>query len=317
VSVPLEVTVPGSLRVANAPVSFGVDEILVQKAWMPEPDQVLDLIADLGYEGTELGPPGYLGDGARVRERLASRGLELVGSFLPLRLTRPELCWEEDEGFLEQTLDLLREAAAGRWRPLVVLSDGFDSPLRLRFAGQISRHPEARLPVDRWQIVADTLHRAAERCLSAGFGAVFHPHAGTYVETPDEIDFLMERVDPSLVGLCLDTGHVRFGGGDPLALIERYGPLIRHVHLKDCRASVLEEAARSGGGMDAALVAGAFVELGQGDSQVAEVVAALQRIGYQGWLVVEQDRYLFPGDTLDDLRRAQGRNREFLRRLGI
>lgn len=70
-------------------------------------------------------------------------------------------------------------------------------------------------------------------------------------------------------------------------------------------------------GMEAALVRGAFVELGAGDSGIGHVIAALQRHGYRGWLVVEQDRFLFASDTLDTLRQSQRRNREFLRQLGI
>jgi inosose dehydratase len=43
------------------------------------------------------------------------------------------------------------------------------------------------------------------------------------------------------------------------------------------------------------------------------VVAALQRLGYNGWIVVEQD--VFPGyGTPEDSAR---RSREFLRDLGI
>jgi len=43
------------------------------------PDEMLDWMAELGFEGTELGPPGYMGDGPAVRERLSARGLALVG----------------------------------------------------------------------------------------------------------------------------------------------------------------------------------------------------------------------------------------------
>ena len=45
-------------------------------------------MARRGYAGTELGPPGYFGDGAAVADTLGSRGLALVGSFLALRLSR-------------------------------------------------------------------------------------------------------------------------------------------------------------------------------------------------------------------------------------
>jgi len=305
-----------TMRVANAPVSFGVDEIIVDDAWMPTPDQVLDLIAELGFEGSELGPPGWLGTGPEVCERLTARRLELVGSFLPIHFSRAERI-DADLDWLRASLALVREATPAGSRPLAILSDHFDEPERMAFAGRIPDHPEAWLPPERFPVLVDNLHRAAEVCRAAGFEAVLHPHAGTYIESDAETRAVLEAMDPAVVGYCLDTGHARFGGADPVALVHDYGPLIRHVHVKDCRTAVLDAVARDGLGMEAALVRGAFVELGEGDSGIGAVVEALRGIGYEGWLVVEQDRFLFATDTLDTLRAAQRRNREFLRSFGL
>lgn len=304
------------MRIANAPVSFGVDEILVEDAWMPEPEAILDIMVELGFEGTELGPPGYLGTAAEVRERLASRGLGLVGSFLPQRLSRDDAA-AEDREWLRGALRLVRDGAPEGSMPLAILSDGFDSTDRMAFAGRIPEHPEAWLSESGWRTLVDNLHRSAEVARDAGLEPVVHPHAGTYLETAAEIHRLMESIDPSLVGLCLDTGHARFGGADPVGLVETYHDAIRHVHVKDCRVSVLEGVRRDGRGMEEALVRGAFTELGEGDSGIGDVVEALRRHGYAGWLVVEQDRFLFARDTMATLRDSQRRNREFLRSLGI
>ena len=70
---------PARMRIANAPVSFGVDEILVDDAWMADPDAILDIMVELEFDGTELGPPGYLGTADQVREMLAG-SLRGVGS---------------------------------------------------------------------------------------------------------------------------------------------------------------------------------------------------------------------------------------------
>ena len=87
------------IRIASAPVSFGVDEIIVDDAWMPNPDDMLDWMVDIGVEGTELGPPGFMGTGDEVRKRLTSRDLELVGAFLPQHFSRDEKA-EEDRAWL-------------------------------------------------------------------------------------------------------------------------------------------------------------------------------------------------------------------------
>jgi inosose dehydratase len=304
------------MHVANAPVSFGVDEILVEDAWMPEPEAILDIMVDLGYEGTELGPPGYLGTANEVRERLSSRGLQLVGSFLPQRFSRDDAA-AEDRAWLKGALALVRDGATEGSKPFAILSDGFDAKDRMFFAGRIPEHPETWLTDRGWQTLVDNLHRSAEIARAAGFEPVIHPHAGTYLETRDEVHRLMDSIDPSLVGLCLDSGHARFGGADPVELVDAYHGLIRHVHVKDCKVSVLEDVKREEKGMEEALIRGAFTELGNGDSGIGEVIEALKRHGYAGWLVVEQDRFLFAKDTMDTLRDSQRRNRDFLDALGI
>jgi len=304
------------IRVASAPVSFGVDEIIVDDAWMPRPDEMLDWMVDIGFEGTELGPPGFLGTADEVRQRLTSRNLELVGAFLPQHFSRNEKA-EEDRGWLRGSLRLIREGAPDGSRPLAILSDQFDEPERLAFSGRMAEHPEAWLPPDRFAALIANLHRAAELCREEGFEVVLHPHAGTYVETADEIARVMDRLDPSLLGLCLDTGHFRFGGADPAQAVEDYHELIRHVHIKDCLTTVMDDVKAEGKGLEEALSRGVFCQLGRGDSGIDAVLDALGRHGYRGWLVIEQDQFLRASDTPASVVAVQRANREYLRRFGF
>jgi inosose dehydratase len=304
------------MRVAGAPVSFGVDEIMVDDAWMPAAEDVLDWLVDIGVEGTELGPPGYLGDSTQLRERLGSRGLELVGSFLPLHFSRNERA-DEDRSWLAENLRLVREGAPDGSQPLAILSDQFDEPDRRAFSGQIPEHPETWLSPARFDALMDNLHRAAELCRKEGFDVVVHPHAGTYIETADEIARVMDRLDPALLGLCLDTGHFRFGGADPTKAVHDYHEIIRHVHIKDCRTQVMEDVKSAGTGLESALRQGVFCQLGAGDSGIDAVIEALREHDYDGWLVIEQDQYLGPSDTPESVVAVQRANREYLRAFGI
>jgi len=309
-------TASTNLRAASAPVCFGVNEVLPAGAWMPDREAVLDAIAALDYAGTELGPPGYLGDAAAVRDGLARRGLLLVGAFLPLHFSSAAQ-FPEDRAWLGRTLALIAEAVPPGARPFAVLSEGFGEPLRMQYAGRIEEHPEAALPDARVPVLVANLQRAAEDCRAAGLEPVLHHHAATYIETDAEIRRVLDAIDPTLLGLCLDTGHARFGGADPVALARDYHELIRHVHLKDCSRAVIEAGRRADKGFADLTAEGAFTELGQGDAGVAEVVAVLRTHGYAGWLVVEQDRYLFADGDLEATLEAQRRNRAWLRELGI
>ena len=305
-----------AVRAASAPVCFGVNEILPEGAWMPGAEEVLDAIAALEYAGTELGPPGFLGSASEVRARLAERRLALVGAFLPLHFSSAER-FPEDRAWLRTTLELIREGAPTGTRPFAVLSEGFGEPLRMRYAGRIAEHPEAALPPERFPLQVANLQRAAEDCQAAGLEPVLHHHAATFIETEAEIRRVLEAIDTALLGLCLDTGHARFGGADPVVLAEDYHALIRHVHLKDCSRAVIEAGRRADKDFAALTAEGAFTELGQGDAGVGEVVEVLRAHGYAGWVVVEQDRYLFADGDLEATLEAQQRNRAWLRGVGI
>jgi inosose dehydratase len=297
-------------------VSFGVDESASGERWMPQPEQVLTWMAELGYEGTEMGPPGYLGEPAELRGRLEGLGLDLVGAFLPLHLSRPERI-EDDLRWLDERLGVLQESAPATSRPLAVLCEAIDEPERLTFTGRIGAHPETWLSAARWDSLVDNLHRAGERCRQRGIEPVIHPHAGTYLETADEVARLLDRLDASLVGLCLDTGHLRYGGADPASIARDHAAAVRHVHLKDVDTRVRGDVAARDGGFDEAVRAGVFCSCGAGDAGLAEVVRALIETGYTGWVVVEQDQWLGPDDTPASLVEGQAANRRFLRSLGL
>jgi inosose dehydratase len=142
---------------------------------------------------------------------------------------------------------------------------------------------------------------------------VFHHHCAGYVETPQEIDALMSRTTPDLVGLCLDTGHLVYGGGNAIDAIARYRHRIWHVHFKDCEPELARQARAEGWDYHTAVRRGIFCELGNGMVPFASVLDALRIEHYAGWIVVEQD--VLPG--LGTPAESAMRNRQYLRRLGI
>jgi inosose dehydratase len=305
------------MRVASAPVSFGIFELTAADSGLPDPLAVLDAIADTGHEGTELGPPGYFGDAAATAEALHERGLELVGSFLPLRLSRREHI-DEDFAFLDRALGILDETTPpGDTRPMALISDAFCEPERLAGAGQIEKRPDAWLGDARFELLVANAQRAAERCLARGYRPAFHYHGGTYVETPREIDRFASLVDPSVLGFCFDSGHSLFGGGDPVAFLDTYGELVSHVHLKDVDGAVMDEIRSRGLGMEEAWRRGVFCLFGEGSVDLAAIVQRLRALGYDDWVVVEQDRHVKPGQTIDSLTADARHNREVLRELGV
>lgn len=146
-----------------------------------------------------------------------------------------------------------------------------------------------------------------------GLSCVFQHHCAVYIETPDEIDLLMNRTDPALVGLCLDTGHYTYGGGDPIQGIENHASRIKHVHFKDFSKDLFRKVKEHQWGYFKAVENGIFCELGKGAIDFETVVQKLESIRYNSWIVVEQD--VLPGMGFP--KKNAKRNRQFLRSIGL
>jgi inosose dehydratase len=293
-----------SIKVGNAPVSWGVMEVADWGEQIPY-GKVLDEIAETGYAGTELGPYGYFPtDPTELTPELSRRSLQLVASFVPVPLAHPE---RHEAGFQEamKVAELLAQSGAR----IIVLADEM-SEERMAVSGRVNDSSDG-MSEQQWEGAVRILERIAKACRQIGLSAVFHHHAGTFVETPNEVKLLCESTEPGLLGLCLDTGHYFFGGGDPVDAVRLYGDRIRHVHLKDVQLQILEDARRDRVGFLEAVRRGVFCELGDGaidlDTVLQEVIAG----GYSEWAIVEQD--VDTGSGNGNPSESARRSRDYLR----
>lgn len=273
------------MKLASAPVTWGVWEQTTGRDDLVPADLLLDTVRGLGYEAIELGPPGYLSPAA-----LESRGLALVGGFAPLR-------FEDDAGFDEDValwLDPIVE---------VLLATGGEGPVVLAGA-ENGADPEGRY--------FDRVNAAVERCRGRGVGVVFHHHAGTGIETPAQIEALLENTD---VGICFDTGHALVGGGDPVDVARMCGGRIEHLHLKDVDASLLARLRAGDVTLADAWADGIFCPFGDGCVDFEAVLALPALAAYDGWTVLEQDRVAVRPEDIDAVRAVEERNLAFVRRL--
>lgn len=270
------------LKIGTAPVSWGIMEV---EGWSGQQAyrEVLDEMTQAGYAGTELGPYGYLPtEPERVTEELSARGLALVSSFVPIPLEEPE---RHAASFQEaMTVAKLLAQAGAR---LIVLA-GDMKPARMAVAGRVLEERDG-MSDEQWASATRILTRVAISCRELGLATVFHHHVGTLIETPREIERLCASTDAGLIGLCLDTGHYLYGGGDPVEAVQKYGARIRHLHLKDVQPMALASARREGLDFLAAVRHGVFCELGEGAVNFPRVIEELMARDYDGWAIVEQD----------------------------
>jgi inosose dehydratase len=290
------------MKVGNAPLSYGAFEVTVGVyPNVPGPDELLAAMAAAGYEGTELGPPGYLGEGDELRARLERHGLELTGGWCPIRFSEPEHL-DEDLRALERTIDLF-DAAGGDARP--VFGDGGSAE---RTANPGRGAPS--LDDGGWRRWADGVKRAQAVANNRGYEPTLHPHTSTFVESPQEIERALELTD---IGVLVDTGHLLIGGGDPIASIRSWGVRVDYVHVKDVRLDVVRGVVAERADVVEGWRRGMFCELGHGDVDLPAFFDALRAAEYDGWIVVEQDRIPRADEELAESAQAQVRNRDWLR----
>lgn len=173
-----------------------------------------------------------------------------------------------------------------------------------------------RLSAEEMAQLATRLGALGRRVAECGIRLAYHHHMGTVVQSEAEIDALMAATGDE-VGLLLDTGHAVFAGADPVALAERHGDRIVHVHCKDVRADVLDRVRADDVSFLDAVVAGAFTVPGDGAIDFTGVLGHLRRVGYSGWLVVEAEQDPAKADPAAYARMGFGNLEAMARRAGF
>lgn len=298
------------IKIANAPCSWGVLEFdLENKAAGYE--QVLDEIRDTGYQGTELGDWGYMPTvPADLRQELDKRSLAMVGAFVPVFLKDRARHSAGAENAVK-TAKLM--ADAGYPEAFIVLADENGSiKERTLNAGRVTS--SMGLNREEWKIFGEGADFVAREVKNrTGLRTVFHHHCAGFVETPEEIDSLLEFTDPSLVGLVLDMGHYMFGGGDPVKALKKHWARIWHIHFKDCHPDIAAKSRTEGWDYFKSVGNGVFCELGKGSVDFPSIVRELKDKKYSGWIVVEQD--VLPG--MGNPKICAQRNRDYITSLGL
>ncbi|MFJ8713313.1 TIM barrel protein [Streptomyces violaceus] len=278
--VPLRTTV-GNLCLGSAPDSWGV--------WFPEDEhqvpytRFLDELVQAGYEWLELGPYGYLPtDPQRLKAELDARGLEVSGGTAFGALHRPE-AWDETLAHARRVAALT--AAAGAHH-LVFIPPMY----RDEKTGAFTEPPE--LTTEQWAGFGRAADRLGRLLLEEyDVRLVVHPHADSHLQTQPEIERLLNESDGRYTNLCLDTGHVAYGGGDTIDLIRRFGERVGYVHIKQMDPEILAQVAAEDLSFGEAVRRGVCVSPPAGVPDPADVVGELAGLDAELFVIVEQDLY--------------------------
>ena len=245
----------------------------------PPLDTLLAEVSRLGFTALHVEVPAGMST-AEYREALAAAGITPASGYLSAPLENVE---ERDAivaraGALAET-----HRELGLTEMFVATGMGPEAPRVLKPAvGAYA--DEARLGE-----IARTLELIGQETSKHGVTACLHQHVGTWIETEDEYEWLLTRLDPQEIALGPDTGHLAWAGADPVELVRRHGDRVRAAHLKDIRLDVAQSTRGTDATYKEVVAQGLWAEPGLGDLELEDFLAALPD-EFAGWIVVEVDK---------------------------
>ena len=254
--------------------------------------QTISEMALAGFTGCEIGNK-YPSDPVELKRALDLRGMRIASRwFSSFLLTQP---FDQERKDFEKELDFLAAVGCNR---INVSEQSYSIQGQLDTPVLTGGHKH--IMDDReWDLLCSGLDKLGRIAADRGFKLCFHHHMGTVVQTAEETDRMMANTDPECVFLCYDTGHFTFAGEDPLTMLKKYVHRVGHVHLKDMRLPVVEEARKNNWSFLQAVRNGAFTVPGDGNVDFDPVFRVLEDAGYEGWLLVEAEQDPAKADPLE------------------
>lgn len=288
-----------NIKLGIAPIGWTNDDLPELGGDIPF-EQCVSEMALAGFSGSEVGNK-YPKDTAVLNKALSLRGLVICNAWFSSFLTTKS--YEEVERDFTAQCDFLYAVGA---RVIGAAEQGHSIQ-------GLSKPVFDAKPVftnGEWDKLCGGLNKLGKIAADKGMKLVYHHHIGTGVQTAAEIDRLMQGTDAALVGLLYDTGHLVFSGEDHLAVLKKWLPRIRHVHLKDLRPAILGKAKAEKWPFLQAVKAGVFTVPGDGSIDFAPVFGALKDSGYSGWWVIEAEQDPALANPLEYAKKARKYLRE-------
>jgi len=253
-------------------------------------EQCVSEMALAGFTGSEIGGK-YPGDVSKLKKALDMRGIQICNCwFSSFLISEPYEVTERE--FIRQAdfLKAMNAEVIGVSEQSYSIQGKLNQPV---WEGKYEMNEE------EWKLLADGLNKLGRIAGDKGMKLTFHHHMGTVVQTEEEIDRFMELVDPELVYLLFDSGHLSFAGINPERVLKKYVSRVRHVHLKDIRKDIVNKSRSEKWSFLKGVREGVFTVPGDGDVDFVPVFRILEEAGYEGWVVVEAEQDPAKADPLE------------------
>ena len=306
-----------AIHITGAPCCWGVDD--VKNPYLPPWRKVLEEAGQAGFSAIELGPYGFLPlDIDVVSAELSKNGISIVAgtifddllaeeNYLPILKQVDDIC-----AIITKLPPLKREIGQRFPTPYLTVMDwGHDE--RDFAAGHSDKAP--RLSEEDFQRMVKHIKGIAAAAKKWNVRAVIHPHAGGYIEFADEIDKIMADIPAEVAGLCLDTGHLRYSGMEPVEWLRKYADRLDYVHFKDINGKIYSEVLNERIRFFEGCGKGSMCPIGEGILDYPAIYRVLtEEIKYAGYITVEQERD--PRNIATSLRDVK-KSVDYLKNLGF
>ena len=215
--------------------------------------EAVEAISREGYDMIEIfdgNLVNYMGNPGEFKETLKQHKVSVFSVYTGADFIFNEI-WEEEKYKIESAAKAAVEFEAKH----LVLGGG-----AIRSTGAKD---------EDYKVLGQRLDEAAELAQKYGLLPSYHPHLGTIVQGPDQLDKLMALTK---IDLCPDTAHIEAGGGDSVAIVKKYIQRIKYIHLKD-------------------FAAGAFLPLGKGAIDFEDMITFARQADHEIDFTVEADGY--------------------------
>lgn len=266
-------------------VKVGISPICWQNDDLPDltadytMEQALREAREIGYTGVERGQR-MPKETEELRAYLTKYDIALCGGWCSGNLLVNDV--EAEKAAVRQQVEQFIALDA----PCIVYAE-CSNTIQGQQGTALSQRP--RLSSADMAAYGEKLTLLAEWMAAEGMPMAYHHHMGTIIESEDDVDGLMAATGDA-VGLCFDTGHLLFGGGDVQATIDRWAHRIRHVHFKDIRSDVVVAVRAEDRSFLDAVITGAFTVPGDGVIAYQGIANRLAKMEYDGWIVVEAEQ---------------------------
>jgi len=246
-------------------------------------DIALAEMAEAGFSIMETGPHGYFPTNPKLLKAVMDEyGFKVVAGTGWGILHKAE-AWDDTEKFFRSIGET--HAAIGS-EYVVHLPPMYRDEKTGDYTDDKVLKPEA------WNLYIQNANRLG-KIMKEDYGLkmVLHPHGDSHIETEEDIDRVFQATDPEYVGFCLDTGHIVYGGGDPMAIARKYPERIEYVHIKAMDPDVVKKAHDEDWPFVKANLSGCSVAPPAGLPDMHDLIETLADLDKELYVICEQDMY--------------------------